>query len=142
MAAMNCRVLIVEDVADMRELLAHLVGELAGFRVSGKCGNAWEARIELARRRPEVVLLDEVLPEPESSGDLLKDFAEAGIPVVLITGADLSIGARASQLPPGAVARIGKPQAGANRELAAGRRALEEALARARALVQTACSVK
>jgi response regulator of citrate/malate metabolism len=78
-------ILIVEDVDTMRDLLAQVVGGLAGLHVSGLARNSWEARLELSRRRPALVLLDEILPG-ESSTDLLSEMLEQGIPVLLLTG--------------------------------------------------------
>ena len=80
-------ILIVEDVDAMRELVAQVVEGLGFVRVSGKARNCWEARLELSRRRPALVLLDEVLPG-ESGLDLLNEILEEGIPVLLLTGMD------------------------------------------------------
>lgn len=79
------RVLIVEDVETMRGMLEHLLQGIPGFAVSGMAGNVWEARLELSRRRPDLVLLDEILPG-ESSYDLVLDLKAQGIPVLLLTG--------------------------------------------------------
>lgn len=98
------RVLIVEDVDSMRELLAHVIGEMGSFALSGTAANGAEARFELTRRYPDLVLLDEVLPG-ESSADLLEELAQLEIPVVLIT----SMEERTGPLPPGARARLYKP---------------------------------
>ena len=98
------QVLIVEDVEEMREMIAGLLGEATGIKVSGKAANTWEARLEIDRRRPDVVLLDELLPG-ESSFDLLKELDELRIGVVLMTGMEDRTGA----LPKGASSRIIKP---------------------------------
>jgi two-component system response regulator CitB len=97
-------ILIVEDVDTMRELLAQLVDGLGGYRVSGRARNTAEARLELSRRRPQLVLLDEVLPG-ESSLDLLGEVVREGIPVILLT----SLEDPAHPLPPGAHSRLAKP---------------------------------
>src|SRR3989338_5192717 len=60
--ARRTRILIVEDVDEMRHLLADAIRGVDGFEVSGTAANTWEARIEVDRRRPDLVLLDEVLP--------------------------------------------------------------------------------
>ena len=78
-------VLIIEDVAEMRKLLEHLIQQIEGVKVSGLAKNSFEARIELTRRRPDLILLDEVLPG-ESSFDLLQELVLQEIPVVLISG--------------------------------------------------------
>jgi response regulator of citrate/malate metabolism len=97
-------VLIVEDVDEMRALLEQLVGGTADFRVSGAARNAWEARLELGRRKPELVLLDEVLPG-ESSVDLLAEIRALGLPVILITGVEDA----GHGIPAGAWGRLAKP---------------------------------
>ncbi len=98
------RVLIVEDVEAMRELLVELLDGIPGVEVSGKAGTGPEARLELDRRRPDLVLLDEVLPG-ESSLDLLGDILRRKIPVILVTGMS-GVG---RPLPLGAILRLRKP---------------------------------
>ena len=97
-------ILIVEDVPTMRSMLEQLVAALPGCKVSGSAKNGWEARIELSRRRPDLVLLDEVLPG-ESSLDLLKEMHALAIPVLLITGLEDA----AHALPELAEGRLFKP---------------------------------
>jgi DNA-binding response OmpR family regulator len=97
-------VLIVEDVDSMLHLLELVVQEMEGFTVSGLARNGAEARLELTRRFPDLVLLDEVLPG-ESGLDLLVEFRSLKIPVVLLTG----IADRTQPLPLGALARVLKP---------------------------------
>ncbi len=105
------RILIIEDVDSMRELLEHLVKRLgesgAQYQFSGSARNGAEARFELVRRRPDLVLMDEVLPG-ESSLDLLEEFRADGLPVILLT----SMKERSPgevPLPPGALGRLLKP---------------------------------
>ena len=69
----------------MRGLLEHVVNSMPGFRVSGAARNVWDAKLELSRRRPDLVILDEVLPG-ESSYDLLLEARGLEIPVILVTG--------------------------------------------------------
>jgi response regulator of citrate/malate metabolism len=96
--------LIVEDVDTMRSLLEQVVSAIPGFRVTGKARNVWEARLELTRRRPHLVLLDEILPG-ESSLDLLAEIRGQGIPVLLLTGLENPT----HPLPEGASGRLVKP---------------------------------
>lgn len=97
-------ILIVEDVDEMRSLLEETLGKADGLKVSGQARNGFEARMEVLKRRPDLVLLDEVLPG-ESGLDLLRDFTEQGLPVILITGMEeVSV-----KLPKGALGRLGKP---------------------------------
>lgn len=102
----------------MRALLEMVVQEIARasqlegvspckFKLSGLAANGAEARFELGRRRPGIVLLDEILPG-ESALDLLEEFRSEEIPVVLMT----SLEGRSAQqvvLPPGAYGRVIKP---------------------------------
>lgn len=98
------RVLIVEDVEEMLELLAELVRPIRGIEAISRAKNALEARQELERHRPDVVLLDEVLPL-ESATDLAHEMTERGIPVIFVTSSLAS----KSTLPPGVLSRLLKP---------------------------------
>lgn len=97
-------VLVVEDVDEMRSLLELIFKGMEGIGLSGVAKNGFEARLILSRNRPDLVVLDEVLPG-ESSYDLLKEIESQGIPVVLMT----SLENPPSHLPPGASARMTKP---------------------------------
>lgn len=99
------RILIVEDVESMRAMLEYAVKEMPGYSVSETVKNGFECRVSLTKRRPDLVLLDEVLPG-ESSLDLLKEMETLEIPVVLMTGMQ---GDRCEPLPPGAYDRVMKP---------------------------------
>jgi DNA-binding NtrC family response regulator len=97
-------VLILDDVLEMREMLETLINGFNGYKVSASCGNCAEVRLELTRRRPSLVLLDEVLPG-ESSLDLLSDLVAEGIPVMMMTGMEKAT----HEVPSGAAWRIVKP---------------------------------
>jgi DNA-binding NtrC family response regulator len=99
-------VLIVEDVDPMRLLLQEVLAGAEDIRVSGSVQNGWDARLELTRRRPHLVLLDEILPG-ESSGDLLAELVSQGISVILVTETGGDPASR--PLPPGVHRRLGKP---------------------------------
>jgi CheY-like chemotaxis protein len=97
-------ILIVEDVDEMRELLRMLLEPIEGVKVTGVAKNGFQARMEVSKNRPDLVLLDEILPG-ESSYDLLEEWALLHIPVILITGffeADRPV-------PPFALGRLEKP---------------------------------
>jgi len=79
------QILVVEDIASMRELMSQALSGIPGFAISGTAANGWEARLEISKRRPDLILLDEILPG-ESSVDLLEQFVSDGIPVILLTG--------------------------------------------------------
>lgn len=99
------KILIVEDVESMRALLEYAVKEMSGYEVSEAVSNGFECRASLAKKRPDLVLLDEVLPG-ESSLDLLKEIETLGLPVVLMTGMETD---RCHPIPPGAFDRVFKP---------------------------------
>lgn len=98
------RVLIVEDVESMRVLLQVLLQGISGIQVSGAVGNLRDAELELLRRRPDLVLLDEVLPG-ESIQDFLKVLHQEGIPTLVLT----SMEEPTHELPQGAENRLSKP---------------------------------
>lgn len=97
-------ILIVEDVDEMRLLLEHVIQGIAGLEVRGLAKNGAEARNEFLRRRPSLVLLDEILPG-EASYDLLAEWVSLGGKVLLMTGQEEP----GQDLPPGALGRIAKP---------------------------------
>lgn len=116
-------VLIVEDVADMRELVRNLLQAADSITISGTASSVLEARAELLKRRPDVVLLDEILPG-ESSQELIQLCREQGIPVVLMTGVETPT----HKVPEGVRERVQKPGWGSAGE---DRARLREALLRA-----------
>lgn len=97
-------VLIVEDVPEMAALLEQVISASATYQVSASVGGVRDARREVGRRRPALVLLDEVLPG-ESSGDLLDELVRDGIPVILVT----SLEEATHEVPSGALGRLRKP---------------------------------
>lgn len=98
------QVLVVEDVDSMRLYLEQLLGELEGVQVSGLARDTWEARLEIDRRRPHLVLLDEILPG-ESSYDFIPELVARQIPIYLMTSLEEATHA----LPAGPLGRIQKP---------------------------------
>ncbi len=88
----------------MLDLLRQVVTGLEGFQVSGLARDCAEARLELLRRRPDLVLLDEILPG-ESSLDLLGEIQAESIPVLLMTGMENPT----HPLPKGVSRRLIKP---------------------------------
>lgn len=97
-------VLVVEDVDAMRHLMSMVLSDIPEIKLSGLAQNSMEARIELSRRRPHLVLLDEVLPG-ESSLDLLQELIAQQIPVLLLSGLE----DQDRLIPPGALGRLQKP---------------------------------
>jgi DNA-binding response OmpR family regulator len=100
------RVLIVEDVDEARELLK-LQFESHGFQVE-TAENLWQARLALDRRRPDLLILDEVLPG-ESVLDFIEETVEKGLDLkmVIVTGVEHP----SSDIPKGVLMRLTKPGA-------------------------------
>lgn len=88
----------------MRQFLKLVLEESGEVVVQSMAANIWEARMELERRRPDLVLLDEVLPG-ESSLDFLKELVTRKIPALLLTGMENPT----HEIPPGAGGRLMKP---------------------------------
>lgn len=78
------RILIVDDVESMRALVETLLQGLSGVQISASVGSIREAQLELTRKRPDLVLLDEVLPGESSSG-FLEALHQERIPTLLMT---------------------------------------------------------
>jgi chemotaxis response regulator CheB len=103
--AKKIKVLIVEDSESMRTLLYQVFEKTFQVEISRLVKNSAEARLEVSRRKPDLVLLDEILPG-ESSLDLLQDLSEEKIPVILITALEDA----KHELPSQALGRLNKPQ--------------------------------
>ena len=82
-------ILIVEDEADIRELLRYNL-EREGFQVF-ECGSADDAKKFLTRRLPDLVILDLMLPGTDGYAFcrmLRADERTAEIPVIMVTARD------------------------------------------------------
>jgi DNA-binding NtrC family response regulator len=117
-------VLIVDDDANTREALAALATQ-EGF-TTAVAGSVAEARIQLVRQRPDVVLMD--LRLPDGSGiDLFEDLEDrSSIETILITGhasVESAVealrlrGASASRVAPAITVPVGTPLSVAARDL-------------------------
>lgn len=92
----------------MREYLTTLVRSLKGVASVAGVAHGLEARREWNRERPDLLLLDELLPG-ESSGDLLAEATKLGIATLLVTGIDHA-DTPSRTLPPAAMGRLSKPE--------------------------------
>ena len=95
------KILIVDDIPQVVELIRQTILSAGVARVPGDIRDARsvsQARWELLHHRPELLVLDELLPG-ESSQDLLRDPALAGIPILLISAT--ASHARAAPAAPG-----------------------------------------
>jgi CheY-like chemotaxis protein len=84
---MRNRILYVDDEADMREIAVLSLERDASFEVR-PCGSGREALGLAAEWRPDLILLDVVMPDMDGPATLghLRDVASLrGVPVVFIT---------------------------------------------------------
>lgn len=81
--------LVVEDEADIRELLRYNL-EREGFKVC-ECGSSEEAQAFLAKKIPDLILLDLMLPGGDGYAfcrNLRADERTAKVPVIMVTARD------------------------------------------------------
>jgi CheY-like chemotaxis protein len=86
------RVLVVDDDREIRELLAELLST-EGYEVS-TAGDGHRALVEARAARPDVILLDLMMPIMngwEFREAQLKDLQLAGVPVVIVSAFDVKL---------------------------------------------------
>lgn len=102
--------LVVDDDFRVAEIHASLVARVPGFTVLGQAHTAEEARAEIARLKPDLVLLDLYLPD-EHGLDLIRSLNSTGQPrpdfLVITAARDLPTVRQTMQL--GAVHYLVKP---------------------------------
>jgi two-component system chemotaxis response regulator CheB len=107
------RVLIVDDSASMRHLIASVLLDTDDIDVVGQAADAMEAREAIKKLNPDVVTLDVEMPKMNGIEFLEKLMRLRPTPVIMVSnftssGGDLTVKALAM----GAVDCIGKPQPG------------------------------
>ncbi|MFI5335809.1 MAG: two-component system response regulator [Opitutales bacterium] len=82
----HARILIVEDEPDLIDLITCVLArdhhDIAG------AGTGWEALAEIGRQRPDLILLDLMLPDLDGFGlceILRRDPATARIPIIIVS---------------------------------------------------------
>lgn len=79
------RVLVVDDEALARELVRGILEPVSGLTVVGECGDGLAAVEEIARLRPDLVLLDVQMPEVDGFDVLQRVGPDAMPEVVFVT---------------------------------------------------------
>lgn len=82
-------VLVVDDVPEMAELLKHTVDEAHGITVIGVAHSGLEAERSVAKQRPDLVILDRLLPG-ESSLELGARLESQGIRILWTSATAIS----------------------------------------------------
>jgi two-component system chemotaxis response regulator CheB len=107
------RVLIVDDSALVRALLARGFAKEPGFEVVGAAQDPYEARDLLVRHRPDVMTLDVEMPRMDGVTFLKKVMAAMPTPTVVLSSLTTSGSSLALQaLEAGAIDVIAKPASG------------------------------
>ena len=122
-----CTVLVVDDSAFMRRVVAELVGECEGFRVVGAARDGEEALRMVHALRPDVVTLDVAMPGLDGLQVLGYIMSETPRPVVVLSGlGEDGLALRALEL--GAVDFVPKPSGPISLDVVAVRDRLHDAL--------------
>ena len=101
----SAKVLVVDNDARVRAALCALIGSSPGLSVAGEASSRSTAYAAVEALRPDVVVLDILLPSAADGLEVLKDLAASGRPVVALSIRD---GLRAAALAAGAVAFVDK----------------------------------
>lgn len=108
--APKLRVLVVEDSAVMRHLLVHIVNGDSGMEVVGEASDGREAVALAGRLRPDVILMDIILPGMDGLAATQAIMHEFPTPIVLITAAYDPRNKTFEALASGALTVLSKPQ--------------------------------
>ena len=80
------RVLIVDDDPISRRMLSHVLSLDPHLEVIGTASDAYDARDQIVRKRPDVLTLDIDMPRMDGAAFLEKLMPRLPLPVVMVTG--------------------------------------------------------
>jgi two-component system chemotaxis response regulator CheB len=129
-------VLVVDDSAFMRKLIAEMVESSGPFRVVGTAGDGIEALQKVRALKPDIVTLDIEMPRLNGLQALEQIMAEMPRPVVMLSAAGSELGNEMTlrALERGALEFVRKPSGPVSIDLSTVREQLRSALEAARAM--------
>src|ERR1700730_2651276 len=129
-------VLVVDDSAFMRKLIAEMVESSGPFRVVGIAGDGIEALQKVRALKPDIVTLDVEMPRLNGLQALEQIMAEMPRPVVMLSAAGSELGNEMTlrALERGALEFVRKPSGPVSIDLSTVREQLKSALEAARAM--------
>ncbi len=129
-------VLVVDDSAFMRKLIAEMVESSGPFRVIGTAGDGIEALQKIRALKPDIVTLDIEMPRLNGLQALEQIMAEMPRPVVMLSAAGSELGNEMTlrALERGALEFVRKPSGPVSIDLSTVREQLKSALEAARAM--------
>jgi len=129
-------VLVVDDSAFMRKLIAEMVESSGPFRVIGTAGDGVEALQKIRALKPDIVTLDIEMPRLNGLQALEQIMAEMPRPVVMLSAAGSELGNEMTlrALERGALEFVRKPSGPVSIDLSTVREQLKSALEAARAM--------
>jgi two-component system, chemotaxis family, protein-glutamate methylesterase/glutaminase len=129
-------VLVVDDSAFMRKLIAELVESTGAFRVVATAGDGIEALQKIRALKPDIVTLDIEMPRLNGLQTLEQIMAEMPRPVVMLSAAGSELGNEMTlrALERGALEFVKKPSGPVSIDLSTVREQLMSALEAARAM--------
>jgi two-component system chemotaxis response regulator CheB len=114
MASDEIRVLVVDDSAVIRALVADSIGATPGMKVAGTAAGGRQALEMLDAARPDVVTLDIQMPNMDGLATLDAILARRCLPVIMVSSlTKLGAGITLDALDRGAVDYLAKPDYGA-----------------------------
>src|SRR3954463_479031 len=129
-------VLVVDDSAFMRKLIAEMIESTGSFKVIGIAGDGVEALKQIRILKPDIVTLDIEMPRLNGLQALEQIMAEMPRPVVMLSaaGSDLGNDMTLRALERGALEFVRKPSGPVSIDLSKVREQLRSALEAARAV--------